>query len=52
MALHEFTEALDEKALMETGTTDWSKKVMEGSKRVEIPMYQHVKSYGDRKFFH
>jgi hypothetical protein len=52
LALHEFTEALDERALMETGETEWSKKIMAGAKRTENPMYKHVKSYGDEKFFH
>lgn len=51
LALHEFTEEFDEKALRETGKTEWSQKIMGGAKRVEIPMYKHVKSYGDEKFF-
>jgi hypothetical protein len=52
LALHEFSDALDEKALKETGTTEWSKKIIAGAKKVETPMFKHVQSYGDGKFFH
>lgn len=52
LALHEFTETLDEKALRETGETEWTKMIVARAKSIETPAYKHVKSYGDGKFFH
>ncbi|KAH6673042.1 hypothetical protein B0J14DRAFT_701007 [Halenospora varia] len=51
-AIHEFdTENIDMTKLMATADTEWSKKIMGNVARVEAPMYHHVQSYGDGKFF-
>lgn len=51
--MHEFdTEDLDTKALMATADTEWSKKIMGAVTKLETPVYRHVESYGDEKFFH
>jgi hypothetical protein len=33
LALHEFTDALDKEALLATGETEWSKKIVSNAKR-------------------
>jgi hypothetical protein len=52
LALHDFTDALDLDAFLATGTTEWSKKMIANMKRIEYPLYRHMQSYGDGKFFH
>jgi len=53
LAIHEFdTESLDTEALMATADTAWSKRIMGAVTKLETPVYRHVESYGDGKFFH
>ena len=52
LAIHEFdTEDLDMPALIATADTEWSKRIMGSVARMETPIYNHVASYGDGKFF-
>ena len=53
MNLFEFdTESPDMKALLATGETEWSRKIIEDAKNREVGIYRFVTGYGDRKFFH
>ena len=53
MGIFEFdTEDLDIKALMATGDTEWSKKIIGDAKKRESNIYKFVQGYGEKKFFH